>query len=98
MKKFSTPLVFFVFCSSSVFAWDRFETVDEFSGEKTVGYVQTSTNTSGGFLVMSCNKKIQFEWDPMGNYVVSLFTQSNAASAAQAPRAAAAGEGDKILT
>lgn len=63
MKILINTIFLFLF-SSHAFAWDRFDMVDDFSGEKSFGYLQKSSNNSGGYLIVSCNKKLKIEWDP----------------------------------
>ena len=90
----NTILLFFL--SSHAFAWDRFDIVDDFSGEKSFGYLQKSTNNSGGYLIVSCNKKIKFEWDLFGDYAASIISKSSYTYAPLAPSAAYDGS-DTIL-
>ena len=109
MKTSIGAVILFIACIPQAFAWDRFEVVDEFSDEKTFGYIQKSSNAAGGFLIISCDKKINFEWALNGSYAEELLSKSSGADAtqteqaprvaqaAQAPRAAMAMDSDLIL-
>jgi hypothetical protein len=83
MKNFISTIFLFLFYSYA-FAWDRFEIVDDFSGKKSFGYLQKSSNSSGGYLIISCGKNIKIEWDTVGNHGNVLLKKS------EAPRAGAA--------
>jgi len=93
MKFFFGTIFVYILSISYAFAWDRFEVVDDFSGEKSFGYIKKSSNASGGFLIFSCDKKIKFEWALYGSYADHLFSKSSGAFAAQlaAPAAPAIG-------
>lgn len=96
MKIFIKAIFFMNLFNSSAFAWERFEVVDDFSGKKSVGFLQKSSNSNGGFLIISCDKKIKFEWDLFGDYASNLFSGSDAPKA-MAPRPAMPADSDRIL-
>ena len=63
--------IFLFLLSSHAFAWDRFDIVDYFSGEKSFGYLQKSSNNSGGYFILSCEcgvgrtNTFSNQWDPI---------------------------------
>jgi hypothetical protein len=93
--KFFGAIFVCILSISYAFAWDRFEVVDDFSGEKSFGYIKKSSNAYGGFLILSCENKLKLEWASYyGSYANYLFSKSSGAFAAQpaavAPAAAPA--------
>jgi hypothetical protein len=93
--KFFGAIFVCILSISYAFAWDRFEVVDDFSGEKSFGYIKKSSNAYGGFLILSCENKLKLEWASYyGSYANYLFSKSSGAFAAQpaavAPAAALA--------
>lgn len=64
MKIFIKTIFFLIFFTSPAFAWQRFEVVDDFSDAMTIGYLNKSSNSGGGFLIIRCDKNIKFEFDP----------------------------------
>jgi hypothetical protein len=78
MRKIIEAIVFLFLCNSHVFAWERFEVIDEFTGKKLIGYLQTASNTGGGLLVVRCDKKIKIDWQAGS-------PQAQAAAAAPGP-------------
>jgi hypothetical protein len=88
--------IFLFLLSSHAFAWDRFDMVDDFSGEKSFGYLQKSSNNSGGYFILSCDKKLKIEWDRFGDYAASIISKSSYTYAPQAPAAGYDGS-DTIL-
>jgi hypothetical protein len=88
--------IFLFLLSSHAFAWDRFDIVDDFSGEKSFGYLQKSSNNSGGYFILSCDKKLKIEWDRFGDYAASIISTSSYTYAPQAPAAGYDGS-DTIL-
>jgi hypothetical protein len=98
MKIFKKTIFFLIFFNFPAFAWQRFEAVDDFSDAKTIGYLQKSSNSVGGFLIMSCDENIKFEWDPLSGYAPSLLSKSSGSpKLASAPRAAYPANNDTIL-
>ena len=95
MKTFISTVFLFLF-SSYAFAWDRFEIVDDFSGKKSFGYIQKSSNNSGGYLIVSCDKKLKIEWDSFGYYAINLLSKTSGASAAK-PALAAMPDGSDVI-
>jgi hypothetical protein len=85
MKTFISSIFLFLF-SLHAFAWDRYEIVDDFSGKKSVVYLQKSSNNSGGYLIINCENKVKIAWDYDGEFVSKIFADS---PRAPAPAAAA---------
>ena len=79
--------IFLFLLSSHAFAWDRFDIVDDFSGEKSFGYLQKSSNNSGGYFILSCDKEFKIAWDLFGDYATSIISKSSGTYASLAPRA-----------
>ena len=76
MKTFISSIFLFLF-SSLAFAWDRYEIVDDFSGKKSVVYLQKSSNNSGGYLIINCENKVKIAWDFGEEFASKIFADSS---------------------